>query len=271
MKSLAELLSSKSNSSEDAQSVTSSLSSSSKRNDTQGTLKREGITPIRSSSSSSLQRKLSSSSNSIDGDSNKPKLLLSPFLDKSKWLNLNEGWHQITVSGSGNITRCGLYSVIESHGTNKTYGIMYIPRSDAAYNAAMCNKPEYDLSLQFKIHYKYNSTITPQFELLFGYKDNHSYLSLHCDALLKNWSLIHHNGGREICLSQINDNSIKTNCFYSILIQIRINCVSIDINGIPVFTKLKVSSVSDLSGFMGLKAHVIGLLSSFLSFFFFFC
>lgn len=246
MKNLASFLESKNISVSSLPSGSSDNSSvSSSRRDTQGTLRREGIIPILSSSSRSTSAK---------SQNDELKTIPSPFLDKRRWINLGDGWHQATAQGSGSITRCGLYSVIESNGSAKTFGCLYIPRSDAAYNACMCDKPEYDLILSCRMHTRPNAPFLPVFEVIFAYKDGNNYLRIVCDGLAKTWSIVYYNGGKDYCLAQTNDNNIKLNLFYNLLIQIRGNHLSLDVNGIPIFTKSKMINISDLSGFMGLKA-----------------
>jgi hypothetical protein len=220
----------------------------SRRSEHSGTLKREGIHPILSD----LSRVRPHSSSSSQQELRRA----SSFLEKRRWLNLGEGWHQITTQGSGAITRCGMYSIVENSGASKIYACLYIPRLEAAYNASLCDKPEFDLHVHLKIHSKPNSTISPQFELILAYKNPEDHLILKCDALSKCWSLIHHNGGRDCCITQIPDANIRNNVFYALLVQIRINCISIDVNGAPIITKLKIPNVAELSGFMGLKAKV---------------
>ena len=244
MKSLADFLSEGKSASISSSSI-DNQSIQSRRSDTQGTLRREGINPIFSGAKSRPQT-----------ENSKP-LAVSPYLDKRRWINLGEGWHQITQQGSGAVTRCGLYSVVESSNATKCFACLYIPRSDAAYSACMCDKPEYDLQIQFKIHFKQNTTALPQFDLLLAYKNGDNHLILRCDALSKYWALIYQNSGREFLVSQIPDPNIRCNVFYSLLVQIRINCISIDMNGVPIITKVKVPNLSDLSGLMGLRAQVI--------------
>jgi len=68
------------------------------------------------------------------------------------WLPLGDGWHQVSVSDSGETSKCGLHSVIDNnHGSTAPFVCLYEPRLPECYNACRSAEPFYDLSLQAKI------------------------------------------------------------------------------------------------------------------------
>lgn len=189
------------------------------------------------------------------------------FLPRNNWVPLGEGWYQVTVLGSGSTNRCGLHSVIEASPPNP-FSCLYIPRSDGAYQACMGHNPEYDLEVSAKAvsskppqlsgisQFLAPSRTNQSFLVIFAFKNHDDYCALRCDLLAKAWQLLRVHDDQEELLYQASDESLKINAFSAILLQIRGCHVSLDVNGQPIFTKLRVRSASSLSGVMGLLVEV---------------
>ena len=125
--------------------------------------------------------------------------------------------------------------------------------------------PEYDLEVCAKLQSKSSAATTPtkimqysynSFIIVFAFKSATDYCSLKCDGAARMWSILRSVGGEDFILAESQDNSIKLNVFYNLLIQIRGNSVSIDVDGSPLFTHVRSSDTDTLSGLLGLNAKV---------------
>jgi hypothetical protein len=186
---------------------------------------------------------------------------------KDYWTELGEGWFQ-TNTDAGSISRCGLHSVVESSGS-RLLTCMYVPRSNAAYQAIHGENPEFDLELSMKFLNRDmmgsssgsvssssgSSSGIPY--VIFAMKSPDDFYALKCDASRKIWVIVHIRRGEEHPMNHAIDESLRYNLFYTVLIQIRGSSVSVDINGIPLFTGTRCNADSkEFSGLVGLAVHV---------------
>lgn len=280
MKSLSDFLNKPSQQSNG--SISPSNNSSSSRS--LGTLKREGIQSVstRVVPGSEFGRpvpRYKSTDNEIINEkrhskgtvknSDMPNSHVKLFLDRESWISLGEGWHQVTPVGTGSTARAGLHSVVESISA-LPFACLYIPRSQAAYQASLGVNPEFDLEVHVKLmlpQVKHTGLQKPktnslQFQIVFAFKSSNDYCFVQCDSLNQCWNLVHYNDIQGYSLlGQVADGGIKPNVFYIVLIQIRGNSVSIDINGNPLFTGVKMHTTVGLGGLMGLLALVRSYIS----------
>ena len=167
--SLADVLRSKGNSTPNSTDDSSRGSVSGKH---LGTLRREGIVP-----SSSSQRMISNNFQSQCGSKLRIRQHSSftnlNVMERSQWVALGEGWYQSSPPHSGSTSRCGLHSVIESV-NNQCFSCMYIPRSNASYDAVVGSNPEYDLDLAIKMYSKESGESNSSY-LIFAMKSPEDY------------------------------------------------------------------------------------------------
>lgn len=221
---------------------------------TLGTLRREGIAPSSSArviSNSSFGKPIIAPRNSSIPD----KRL--QILEQRHWIGLGEGWFQATMPNTGSTSRCGLHSIIEST-TNQCFICAYIPRSKASYQAVVGPNAEFDLELAIKLYSKDGNQSTLA-QVIVAMKSPDDYCMICCDAYNKIWSFVHIIRDKEILVSQAVDESLRCNIFYNLLIQVRCNSISLDVNGVPLFTNIRVSGVEEFGGLLGLCAKVISL------------
>lgn len=241
-----------------------------------GTLRREGIKPIGNN--------ISSGSSKVNKNDIAAALSYRyNLLENGRWLEIGDGWHQITLPSSGSISRCGLHSVLDAR-NSAYYGCIYVPRNPSAYHVATSANPCYDLQVQLKYipceglgaanpammknttprsssSIASNNIGNEHIHVIFGYQHPGQYYVLSCDFLQKTWSVMLYSGddSPSTILQTSADPAMKPHHFYTILIQIRGAKLSIDINSSPVFTGVK--TLHDLSGLMGLAAYVSTLSS----------
>lgn len=187
---------------------------------------------------------------------------------KDYWIELGEGWFQ-TNADAGSIARCGLHSVVESNG-NRLLSCMYVPRSKAAYQAINGENPEFDLELAVKFLQRENSGSSSSVSssgsgssgtgipyVIFAMKSPDDFYAIKCDVARKLWLVIHVRKGEEIPMNHAVDESMRFNIFYNVLVQIRGSSVSVDINGIPLFTATRCSAdTKEFHGLVGLAVYV---------------
>ena len=212
-------------------------------------------------------------------------------LPRAEWISLGDGWFQATprreVGGSS--TRCGLHSVIDGS-LGFPFLVVYEPRTAEAI-ASCINSSEYDLELSAKVILSYESsnasveTATPNsalrrislldsssslsysapssssppqstlnFQVIFAFQSANDHMILTADVPTQSWVLSRVKSGQETLLVQVG-HEIKTNQFYHILIQVRGNSVSVDINTLPIITAARAGSDEDSCG------GLLGLLS----------
>ena len=212
-------------------------------------------------------------------------------LPRAEWIALGDGWFQATPwrETGGSSTRCGLHSVIDGS-LGFPFLVVYEPRTAEAI-ASCINSSEYDLELSAKVILSYessnasieaatpNSTLrrisllensssslysapsssTPShsalnFQVIFAFQSANDHMILTADVSTQSWVLSRVKFGQETLLVQVG-HEIKENQFYHILIQVRGNTVSVDINALPIITAARASSDEDSCG------GLLGLLS----------
>lgn len=173
-------------------------------------------------------------------------------LDRSRWIKLGEGWYQVTSTDSGSSVRCGLHSVVDG-AAGQVYICLYEPRSDGAFLACTGVTPEYDLEVCAKyISLKPAKQIQGGYYIIFAYKNPTDYLSIHCQVLNQRWVLSRvRNDEEDVIFESGPDPLMKINMFSTILIQVRGNYVSIDINNQPIVTSISIPQ-TDLRGLVGI-------------------
>mmetsp|Transcript_13562 Transcript_13562/g.12279 ORF Transcript_13562/g.12279 Transcript_13562/m.12279 type:complete len:727 (-) Transcript_13562:463-2643(-) len=183
------------------------------------------------------------------------------FLQKSEWISLSCGWYQATSSSSGQTTKCGLHSVIESFG-NRLYMIIYEPQTTEVMTACSYIPPAFDLEVSIKIM-PMNKVAISSFpimnsscQIIFSWKSVSDYMALTCDIINQRWYISNISNGQEYIIAESNDDNIKANLFVKILVQVRDTSLSIDINSLPVFTAIRLSDGSSYNGLLGLQAKM---------------
>ena len=137
---------------------------------------------------------------------------------------------------------------------------IYEPRTKEAYAACTSPHPEYDLEVSSKvISSRLPNSKSDQyanFQIIVALKSPLDYLAIKCDLPSLSWVLVSLKNGEESLEAVFPDGEIKANVFYSLLIQIRGCSISVDIDGVPVFTAVRLSTGESLSGLVGLVAKV---------------
>jgi len=190
------------------------------------------------------------------------------FLINSQWIPLGEGWFQVTKEGSGKSGRVGLHSVIEAE-TNQLYMCIYEPKSTEAYTACTNMSPEFDLEISIKSMVKStltnnktgnilqniikNSNHSNIFHVILSFKSSSDYIAIICDINSLKWILTQKKENNEILLAETADPSLRSNIFYTLLVQIRGRSISVDLNNKPLFTNIRIKDINDnLSGLAGI-------------------
>lgn len=174
-------------------------------------------------------------------------------------MSLGDGWFQATPTGTGQTTRCGLHSVLESS-SNQWFMCIYEPRTPEAIYACTSTCPLFDLEVSAKVmRTKVNPkspSVNSNFQIVVAFKSVSDYVTITCDLIGLRWVMTRVIDGTENAVAESIDSTIKANTFYCLLIQIRENSISVDINSIPVFTAVRLSDTENLSGLVGLFAKV---------------
>lgn len=192
------------------------------------------------------------------------------FLVNSQWIPLGEGWFQVTREGSGKSSRVGLHSVIEAE-VNQLYMCIFEPKSTEAFTACTSKSPEYDLEISIKSMVKSvsvnnkignilqninknNSNNSNIFHVILSYKSSSDWIAIICDINSLKWTLIQKKDiNTEILLAETADPSLRSNIFYTLLVQIRGRSISVDLNNKPLFTTIRIKDLNDnLSGLAGI-------------------
>ena len=186
-------------------------------------------------------------------------LFTPKILPRESWSSLGDGWWQVTPTGSGLTTRFGLHSVIES-AYAQSFMCLYEPRSQEASLACLSATPEYNLEIHAKIQAKVHNGIISKahqnFQIVFAFKNPFDYCSVRCDAHAQVWQLIHTIGTEDVLIADVEDGGIRLHTFYNLLLQIRCNSVSLDVNTLPLFTNIRIPNLDNVGGLMGLVSKV---------------
>lgn len=133
---------------------------------------------------------------------------------------------------------------------------IYEPRSTEALTSCISNNPLYDLEISAKCIgkttlSKHNSSLS--FHVVFAFKSTTDFYYVSCDIIKCKWTLSRIFGEDEFILAESVDLNLKINIFYTLLLQIRGNTISIDVNNQPLFTSRRLSSEDEkLIGIVGL-------------------
>lgn len=176
------------------------------------------------------------------------------FLARSRWISLGEGWFQCTPVGSGKSSHAGLHSVIESS-AGQIYLCVYEPRSIEASQACVSSAPRYDLEVSAKVIKDVTTARKQQFQINFAFKSPTDCLSVILDCIAQKWQLLRITENNESVITEVSDLEVKPNVFYTLLLQIRCATVSVDVNGIPLFTSVKIPDMVELGGLVGVQAN----------------
>ena len=174
------------------------------------------------------------------------------YLPKSSWISLDDGWFQVTPSASGTSLRCGLHSVVDGK-PGRLYMCIYEPRSHEAFAACTASVPEYDLEVSGKCM-NAHANCRMGYSVIFGFKSITDYLCVYCRLPSRVWTLSWIRGAEEHILTEVEDQSLKVNAFSSLLLQVRGNSVSLDVNNEPVFTSIRIIDCDSIRGLVGLAS-----------------
>jgi hypothetical protein len=137
---------------------------------------------------------------------------------------------------------------------------VYEPRTKEGYNACTAAIPEFDLEVSAKLVQSRlpGARTDPRccFQIVFGFKSPYDYFTLTFNVSYHKWSVTRVTKEGEAVLASVPDAELKPNLFYNVLAQIRGSSLSIDVNGVPVFTSLRIMDGDNLSGLVGLVAKV---------------
>lgn len=173
-------------------------------------------------------------------------------LPQNEWKSFGDGWIQVTSSDSGQRTKFGLHTVIESN-PRRVFLCCYVPFSDGAYHMMTGPSPNYDIEVAAKAM-TLHANNPPEFIIILGFVSAVKHVRVRCSTAEKVWSLVVYNDGAEEIIASVLAESIRTNVFYDMLIQVRGDCISLDVDGTPIFTAVKLPYASCLSGFVGVLA-----------------
>jgi len=134
---------------------------------------------------------------------------------------------------------------------------LYEAKTRECFNACMSPCPSFNLEVHAKIIQNQRNVLkSNNFQIIFGFKSITEYFTLTCEFLQKRWIISRLRDGEEIVIAETVDVNIKANLFYDILVQMRDNSLSIDINGLAVFTTVRFSDGLTLTGLVGVQAKV---------------
>ena len=173
------------------------------------------------------------------------------YLDRISWLNLyGDGWLQVTPKASGHYTKTGLHNVIESY-SGRTFAVLYEGQTTAASRVLLSSNPEYDLEV-FGRALQDPSSLTSEhcYRILLAFKSADDYMAIHVDSDRGRYMLVRCYSGDITVLAEESDSKLKVNVFSKILVQVRGNLITLDINESPVFTSVQVPTVA--AGLVGL-------------------
>jgi hypothetical protein len=171
--------------------------------------------------------------------------------------SLGDGWLQLSDKNSGTFQRCGLHTVIESGGHHR-FLCLWEPRSDALVEAVTGASPNFNIESSVKCSRNPDAGPAPlRFYVVFALKSPGHFHLIGADATERVWTLERMQGGSATVLQTVRDESLRPNTFYSLLLQVRGAAVSLDANGVAVFTSVRIldTECSGLQGGVGVMAH----------------
>ena len=189
------------------------------------------------------------------------------LMNPQYWSPLGNSWYQFTPQNSGNSSHCGLHTIIECG--KHIYGCLYEPQTTLGHmacitgnaNALTQDQPAganvAGVEFNLEVSLKHMKAANVGSGIIFGFKNIFNFCMLICDVPNKLWELVvvveeHYNVIRESV-----DPNIKENAFQNVLMQIRNDCVSVDVNGRGVFTSVRMSvpgsvtATETLNGLLG--------------------
>lgn len=151
-----------------------------------------------------------------------------------------------------------MHSIIESF-SGRLFIALYEAKTKECLQACVSSNPSYNLEVHGKIVQIHRNALKPvayNFQIVFGFKSIYDYYLLTCELYQKRWILSRVKEGEETIVVEAIDLNIKPNIFYEILLQARDNSLSIDINGLAIFTSIRFSDGMNLNGLIGVQAKV---------------
>jgi hypothetical protein len=139
---------------------------------------------------------------------------------------------------------------------------IFEPRTVEGLAACMSDEPYYNLEVSAKVIQLKKTSVKSNnnFQVIFSFKSTNDYCILTCDYDERSWIVSRVKYGMETLIADTMDYNIRANLFYNILIQVRGSYLSIDVNGIAIFTALHLTEGVLLSGLLGVQAKVTNFL-----------
>lgn len=177
------------------------------------------------------------------------------------WNSLRNGWYQFTPHGSGNSSHCGLHTILECD--KHIYGCLYEPQTtlghiacitgDSAPGPAGTNHAGVEFNLEVSLKHMKSANIGSG--IIFGFKNIFSFCMLICDVGNRSWELVLVQDEQYQVVREYADSGLKENIFQNVLLQIRNDCISVDVNGKGIFTSVRMQATSThnepLNGLLG--------------------
>jgi hypothetical protein len=174
------------------------------------------------------------------------------LLPREQWTSFGDGWWQLTAGDSGKRVKYGLHCVIESN-VRRAYVCCYEPHIPEVYNAVMNNFPHYDIEVSIKAM-KTAADKGGDFCLLLGFQSALKYLFIKCDTERKVWTMAIRCEDGDVPLAVIPMDALRCNCFYDLLLQVRGDTISLDVNRAPLFTAVRIPEHTSIGGLVGVLA-----------------
>lgn len=132
-----------------------------------------------------------------------------------------------------------IFSLLESE-PGETFLCLYEPRTIQAVSVFNRESPEYDLELSVKLFSDPLGSYSQKAHIVFSLESPENFMTLTADVGRKTWSLHWIRGSDISVIAELEDASIRPGVFYAVLIQLRSGTVSVDIDGSPFFTSVKL-------------------------------
>ena len=120
-------------------------------------------------------------------------------------------------------------------------------------DALLDSNSEYDLEVSCRILRDPQSSYDRNlYRIILAFKSPNDYLGIHVSLDKSKWTLLRIENGEVFTIAEQNDDKLlKLNIFCDILIQIRGTLVTVDVNGHPIFTSVRVP-MNNVSGYVGM-------------------